>query len=213
MSKSSAYAETLHIMTSRKGNATRLRWFCEMCYESMDIEPLKLLLKTLEIIWKFPWKKNHGLKFKFENPWNKCRCLNRKKFKGLVYQRPNAESLFINHEDLRKFRGDLTLENPRGYNSRSNSISEEKETVNLKFSTMKENSGVIQDLYNIWPLKKIFRGLNSRMKRNILSLPCWHSRVKGTLRFYSTLHKLKLLGMKIRDGVVFSQYSRLNVSQ
>ena len=146
MSKSSAYAETLHIMTSRKGNATRLRWFCEMCYESMDIEPLKLLLKTLEIIWKFPWKKNHGLKFKFENPWNKCRCLNRKKFKGLVYQRPNAESLFINHEDLRKFRGDLTLENPRGYNSRSKSISEEKETVNLHFSTMKKKT---QGLFRI----------------------------------------------------------------
>ena len=53
-------------------------------------EPLKLCGNSLEKI--------QGSKFKFENPWNKCRCCHWKKFKAgnsrvkiasyLVYQRP-----------------------------------------------------------------------------------------------------------------------------
>ena len=166
---------------------------------------------------EIPLKKIQGLKFKVENPWNKCRCCHWKKFKGensrvkiasyLVYQRPNVESLFINHENQRKFRGD-PLKKYRGLIPGRNRYLKKKKMWIFIFQPWKKNSGVIQDLYQIWPLKKIFRGLNSRMKRNILSLPCWNSRVKGTLGFSSTLQELKLQGIKICDGVVFSRYSR-----
>ena len=182
----------------------------------MHVLPLKLPLRTLKLCGN-SLEIVQGLKFKFENPWNKCRCCHSKKFKGGNSRVKIASYLSIRGQTLNlylstmKIKGNSgviwPLKKFRGYNSRSESISEEKETVNLYFSTMTKTQELFR-MYQIWPLKKIFRGLNSKMKQIILSLPCWNSRVKGTLRFSITLQELKLRGIKSRDGVVFSQYSR-----
>ena len=150
-----------------------------------------------------PLKEIQGLKFRIENPWNKCRCCHWKKFKGencIISCLSEAKRWIFIYQPwkLKEIQGwsDPWKNSGVIIPGRNRYLKKKKPWIFI-FQPWKKNSGVIQDLYQIWPLKKIFRGLNSRMKRNILSLPCWNSRVKGTLGFSSTLQELRLQGIKI----------------
>ena len=126
----------------------------------MHLSPLKLPLKTLEIMWKFPWKKvkgwNSRLKTLETNVGVAIEESLRVNIRGwklhhILSIRGQTLNLYLSTMKIKGNSGVIwPLKKFRGYNSRSKSISEEKETVNLHFSTMKKKlrgySGFVPNL-------------------------------------------------------------------
>ena len=167
-------------------------------------------------MWKFPWKKfkgwNSRLKTLETNVGVAIEKSSRVKIQGwklhhILSIRGQTLNLYLSTMKIKGNSGVIwPLKRFRGYNSRSKSISEEKETVNLHFSTMKKNSRVNQDLYQIWPLKEIFRGLNSRMKWNIESFNSkpWKNMIHGLPHF------AKFSGVRIQHLKIIPEWKLKN---
>ena len=107
-------------------------------------------------MWKFPWKKfkgwNSSLKTLETNVGVAIEKSSRVKIQGwklhhILSIRGQTLNLYLSTMKIKGNSGVIwPLKKFRGYNSRSKSISEEKETVNLHFSTMKKKT---QGLFRI----------------------------------------------------------------